>query len=54
MTVAQDPTVARRLADAVASLPPDVQTYKDVASTGAAIVEVLRELAASSGNGDKS
>lgn len=45
--VARDREVARRLADALASLPIEVQEYKDVATTGEAIVELLHTAAAS-------
>jgi hypothetical protein len=40
--VAQDPEVSSCLADAVAALPDDVLVYKDLQSTGAAIIERLR------------
>ena len=44
-TVAGDRVAAGRLADALASLPPDVQAYKDVATTGEAIVGMLHTAA---------
>jgi hypothetical protein len=47
--VAGDAEVSARLADALASLPPDVQEYKDVATTGEAIVDLLRTAATSVG-----
>jgi len=40
--VKQDATVAFRLADAVAAMPDDVLIYKDLESTGMAIVEEIR------------
>jgi len=39
--IAREPEVAARLADALASLPVDVQAYKDVDTTGDAIVAML-------------
>jgi hypothetical protein len=41
-TVAGDVDVAGRLADAVASLPGDVQSYKDVVTSADALIERLR------------
>ncbi len=42
LDVTKDPSVLSRLADAVAALPDDVLVYKDLETTGAAIVEELR------------
>lgn len=46
--VTRHPAVSARLAEALASLPLDVQAYKDVATTGTAIVEMLRAAATES------